>query len=179
MTTEYWEKRKGHRYYQVVREWIDQLSPGESIIDVGSADTPIAAWGEFGQRYAVDPEMRPILQWQDRVTCIRHSWPAPVGEFVDRRNRLVYLPAVASLVTCCQVLEHLTTEQLPEFCESLRERSESLLVTVPYRWRPGLVKSHRQDPVDEAKLESWLGKPDHSEIVTESNKCRRLLAVYL
>jgi hypothetical protein len=180
MTTEYWAKRKNHRYYRVVREWIERLGPAESIMDVGSADTPIATWGEFGERYAVDPRMPPALPWQAEVTCIRHSWPAPVGEFVDRRNRLVYLPAVASLVTCCQVLEHLEDDQLPAFCESLRDRAEVLLVTVPYKWRPGLVKSHRQDPVNEAKLARWTGRePDHSEVVREDNGCRRLLAVYL
>lgn len=179
MTADYWERRKGHRYYQVVRDTIEQLSPAESIVDVGSANVPMATWGEFSGRYAVDPGMPPVLPWSDGVTCIRHSWPAPVGEFVDRRGRLVELPAVASLVTCCQVLEHLEAEQLPSFCAALRERSEVLLVTVPYRWRPGLVESHRQDPVDEAKLAGWLGAPDHSEVIREDNGCRRLLSLYM
>jgi hypothetical protein len=50
----YWDSRSHMNYYSTVREWIEELSPGEIILDVGGKDTPVVTWGNFKRRYLLD-----------------------------------------------------------------------------------------------------------------------------
>ncbi len=79
------------------------------------------------------------------------------------------------LVLCLQVLEHLDNPDA--FAQKLLNAGRTVIISVPYRWPQGYCKTHKQDPVDEAKLERWTQrKPVETQIVTNGKE--RLIAVY-
>jgi hypothetical protein len=160
----YYEQRKHYNYYRVLRQWIDELGPQQSILDIGPMDTPVATWGAFAERWTLGPEARPHLPG---VQAARGYWPTSAK----------HVPLPVSVVTCCQVIEHLKETQ--EFSAALfAAATKCVIISVPYLWPAGACKYHVHDPIDESKLASLVGRaPDQSTIVTDDN-CRRILARY-
>lgn len=159
----YWAERSELEYYAVVRRLLDAMGPQPSILDVGCADTPCATWGRFASRYTIDRGNRPPLA---SVLPIVGSWP-------DCRA-LVPLPV--SVVTCCQVLEHLD-DPATAARELFAAASRAVVITVPWGWPSGLTDGHLHDPVDAAKLWTWTRRdPDKLTIV--DHDAPRAVAVY-
>ena len=76
------------------------------------------------------------------------------------------------------MLEHIPDARA--FARKLLESADTLIVSVPYRWRKGRVKHHPNDPVDERKMLDWFGRePTYSYICTEvQGGERRLICVF-
>ena len=161
-TMEYWEERKGLAYYQRVRHWIERL-PGDSLLDVGPADTPIAIWGSFKERVTVDLEHDPGLPGVQSVVADFLTWEP--GRTFD-------------VVTCLQVVEHQTDDRVKRFAAKLLTLGTWLIVSVPYEWAHRPDGQHPQDPINMQKLVTIMGQePLYTEVV-QDNKRRRLIAVY-
>jgi SAM-dependent methyltransferase len=158
----YWGQRRHLEYYQeVIRLARAHVPVGSRVIDVGSHDTAVlSALDWFERRVALD------LGYVAR----RRGIEAIVMDFMD------YAPKTSfDLVLCLQVLEHL--EQPAAFARKLLRTGRTVIISVPYKWPEGLVKTHRQDPVDEAKLAGWTGRtPVETRVV--ANGLARLVAVY-
>jgi hypothetical protein len=161
--TGYWESRKNFGYYVLVKAWLEAIAPypgtGEqSILDVGCLDTPTATWAAFSKRYTIDLVHDPKL-------------PA-VQSFVD--DFLTWQPPHRmSVVTCLQVLEHLTDDIVHEFGAKLRAISDYTIVSVPFMWKAGEEPDHKQDPVDLLKLSRFMGEfPNEYAIVFDTRRLR-------
>ncbi len=152
MPENYWADRHELKYYGVVRELLEKLGPRGSILDVGSWDTPVATWGDFRRRYTCDLGRSPNLPG-----VISH-----VGDFLTWRA-----PELMDVVTCLQVLEHLPDGIAQRFGRRLLVTGQTVIVSVPYLWAPGLEPDHVQDPVDLAKLERIMGSPSKFSSVIE------------
>ena len=161
----YWERRQQYVYYYVVRQLTEGLGKNAaSMLDVGSAATPFLDWfAHIPERASLDlsfpydgPGVTPIttdfLQWEP-------------GRRFD-------------VVTCLQVLEHVPRADL--FAKKLLAVGEIVVVTVPYQWEKGRVRSHIHDPVTREKTRSWFGcKPNYEFVCHEVvREFPRLLQVY-
>ena len=161
----YWADRTKLEYYAVVRQLLESFGPLGSIADIGCCDTPTATWGDFDQRWTVDPRARPALSG---VTQIVGHWP----------DCATLLPQV-DVVTCLQVLEHV--KQPEPFCAALFAAArEGVIISVPWEWPAGSCASHIQDPVGDAKLGEWthrrpalkkiVGKPARAVLFYETSR---------
>lgn len=161
----YYGGRKHMSYYGVLREILESLGPRESILDIGAWDTPCATYGLFNRRMTIDMRSRPQLEG---VTAIVGTWPEDAGK--------CSLPV--SVVTCCQVLEHLADPST--FARAMFEAAvECVIISVPYRWPASACEYHLHDPIDEQKLAQLIGRsPSQSAIVREPDGWHRLIAVY-
>jgi hypothetical protein len=160
--TRYWADRKHFQYYAEVARLAQRHAPtGGSVLDVGAADTAVLHrldW--FRRRVALDRRPARAHAGVERV----------VSDFMDYRP-----PAPFDLVLCLQVLEHL--DQPDPFTRKLLLTGRLVIVSVPYMWPAGLNPNHVQDPVDEAKLQSWAGRaPEETCIVRNGQD--RLIAVF-
>ena len=156
----YWNSRKSLDYYQIVRKMLEDFGLMGSLLDVGCFDTPVATWGDFDQRYTVDPRNRPDLPG---VLCILGSWPD-----------CSHLSPLCDVVTCLQVLEHL--DEPEPFCAALFTHARrSVILSLPWGWPAGEEPSHVQDPVDGAKVKLWTGRNPTSCRVTPGTRPRAVL----
>jgi hypothetical protein len=130
-------------YREVVRLALAHAPDARSVIDVGSMNSP------FILRFDWIPEKASLdLYKQGRLRRVKNI----------RADFLTWQPdRMYDLVLCLQVLEHL--DKPAPFARKLLACGRRVIVTVPYRWPPGHEPSHVQDPVDEAKLAAWLGRP--------------------
>lgn len=161
----YWKPREHLEYYAVVRQMFESLGPLASIADIGSADTPVATWGDFDQRWTVDHRGRPALPG---VRQIVGDWP----------DCAALLP-VCDVVTCLQVLEHVK-EPEPFTAALFTAAREAVIISVPWEWPPGRCASHVQDPVGDAKLYEWTHRrPAVKRIVGGTGGCELKRAVLL
>ena len=158
----YWQERHGLRYYQTIKRWLDDLSPGELLIDVGGRDTPIATWGTFRRRVCV--EIAPVLQPRPGVDYQLADW-------------LECRPAEADVITCCQVLEHLDDSTVGPFARKLLAYSRHAIVSVPYRWAKGSCIGHKQDPVDLRTLCGWARCEPIKHVIVRDGR-PRLVALF-
>lgn len=153
MGLRYWDRRKDFLYYQVVRILALGLAEGaESVLDVGSHGSPYLDWFE-------DVPVRTSLDLEEPYRG--EGVTSVVGDFLawqpDRRY---------DLVLCLQVLEHVTDAR--SFARKLLESGRVVVISVPYRWRPGKSKNHVQDPVTMKKIVGWFGRrPNHAHLVVE------------
>lgn len=158
---EYWKHRQKLKYYQVVKTWLEELTGYESLLDVGSADTPVSQWGNFETRTAINKDFKPKL---DGVNCIKCSWTKATEK--------------ADVITCLQVLEHFETEYLKKFVSKIFSSSKVSIISVPYLWRNGSCVYHKQDPINKTKFVDLVGRePQKIEIVNEQS-CKRLVAMF-
>ena len=159
----YWENRKGLKYYQEVIRLAKKYEPhAERAIDVGGYITRVIHQMDWiPHRMLLDIQEVP---------------PDPEVEVI-RADFMAYDPgAPLDLVLCLQVLEHL--EDPAPFARKLLATGRTLILAVPFRWPSGMVRSHIQDPVDEAKLKQWIGcDPIESTSIRDRNR-DRLVAVY-
>ncbi|MGH7960330.1 MAG: class I SAM-dependent methyltransferase [Candidatus Binatia bacterium] len=159
---DYWQQRKHFNYYrEVVRLARTYVPSGRYVIDVGANDTEVIldlSW--FAHRVALDLVYAPRRAGVESILI----------DFMDYHPNTYF-----DLVLCLQVLEHL--ENPGAFAQKLLETGKVVIITVPYKWPAELVKTHTQDPVDEAKLERWTRrKPVETLVVTDGKE--RLIAVY-
>lgn len=160
----YWEKRSELYYYNVVRDWIDECSPGDWILDVGARDTPIVKHGSFTRRSMLD--IRPFDNNHEGIEQIESDW------------LMFKMPQNADLVLCLQVLEHLPDEIVGPFSRKLLDSGKNIIISVPYKWPKGFCKWHQQDPVDIDKLERWTQREADRYYVEERDQDKRLIALY-
>jgi hypothetical protein len=128
-------------YYQVVKRWLEQ-TPGESIVDVGCGGCPVATWGDFKKRKAINLQPFPEIPGVENVVA----------------NWLDYEMEPVSVITCLQVLEHLEDDVLFRFKEKIFDNCDKAIISVPYKWEKGLEPSHVQDPIDLRKFLGMVGK---------------------
>jgi len=150
------------RYHRVARRWIEQLGPGETIIDVGSRQSEMALCGQFNRRIAVEPGELPD---HPEIEAVKSTWE----EFED--------PPQAKVITCLEVLEHLTDEEIRPFVDKLFAHAEHVIISVPWRWPKGRCANHVQDPINRKKFLDMIG---HREVVKEKivgRRSKRLVAL--
>lgn len=159
----YWEDRQDFAYYALARDWIEELSPGTRIVDVGGFNTPVVLAGRFEERLVID--RRWVL---DRKPGVRYvcrdylRWP---------------VEPVADVLLCLQVLEHLEDGEVELFARKLMQESRSLIVSVPYEWPADKYSGHPQDPIDHQKLIGWMGgRSPEREAVVEDGSPRLLMS---
>tara|TARA_R110002073_G_scaffold20209_5_gene72802 strand:- start:6689 stop:7195 length:507 start_codon:yes stop_codon:yes gene_type:complete len=161
----YAEQRRGMNYYSAVKDAIEQHSPGESILDVGCGGTDTVMAGSFKRRYAINKDAIP--NWKPDAELIIGPWPE------------VELPQSRfDVVTCCQVIEHLPDEVIPEFVSRLEAVAGVLIVSVPYLWPKGLCRYHTQDPVHLSKFRGWFTRKISRLRIVEDDNLKRLVAVF-
>src|SRR5262245_25933330 len=150
----YWDQRRDYKYYKEAIRLARTYAPtGRRALDVGSFKTEVLDqldW--FERRLALD--MRYILPRKGVETLVMN--------FMDFQPESCF-----DLVLCLQVLEHLK-EPAP-FARKLLETGRSVIISVPYKWPHGLNKMHPQDPIDEAKLESWTQRKPVETVIVEDN----------
>ena len=161
----YWHKRQHMLYYQAVKALVVDLGNGAtSAVDVGSAGCPFLDW-------LPNAAVRTSVDWG---TPYRGHGVNPVkADFLTWEPDRHY-----DIVMCLQVLEHIPDARA--FAQKLLAVGETVIISVPYKWEPGRVRTHVQDPVDEAKLHSWFDRePNFSYLCREiQNGAERLIQVY-
>lgn len=159
----YWAARRHMLYYQAVFQYAAVAGyHAKNVLDVGCAGTDYVNW----------------LYWISDRYVLDYSIPhPPKGTIAIETDFLSYQPeSKFDLVMCCQVLEHVP--QPFEFCQRLKEVAANLIVSVPYQWL-GKAPGHINDPVDGAKLKSWMGiAPNSHQVVSEPFRESRLIAYY-
>jgi hypothetical protein len=129
-----------------------------AILDVGCLDTPVATWGNFARRYTCDIEHDPQLPGVVSVVEDFLSWRVP-----ERMH----------VITCCQVLEHLSDDTVQLFTDKLMESADHVIVSVPYEWPKGTEADHQQDPISFEKLARLMGRePDERVVVLDTRHNR-------
>lgn len=159
----YWNARRQMIYYQALYQFVCVVGRNaQSLIDIGTASAQYVEWFHWiPNRHILDFR---IPKKPEGVTCIEADF-------------LIYDPLQKfDVVLCLQVLEHVPDPAA--FCAKLKSIARKLLLSVPYKWL-GNSPGHIHDPVDEQKLENWMGiKPNNSQIVTEPFRESRLIAYY-
>jgi hypothetical protein len=169
MPSSYFKERKDAIYLFAAKQICKKYAPHpQSVIDVGSNQTPILEWFRDGQ--ALDT---PRLTSLD----LRKPYEAPGIESVAL-DLMKYRPeSIYDLVTCFQVMEHVPDPS--SFGKKLLTLGKVIVVSVPYKWTKGSCEYHLHDPVTSTLLESWMGtSPKFKYIARELNKKERLIHVY-
>jgi hypothetical protein len=161
----YWQGRKNARYLREVRRLVGERgADAVSILDVGSNGCPYLDWfGWIPRRASLD---------------IDNPYAGPGVESI-RADFLAWETAERfDVVLCLQVLEHIPEARA--FAQRLLAMTRRhLIVSVPYKWPAGGCTEHVHDPVDEAKLDAWLGRtPSASTVVRERTGKARLVCCY-
>jgi SAM-dependent methyltransferase len=141
---QYWAARKDMLYYREVLRLARLHAPqARSVIDVGSMNTQF------------------ILQLQSipfKVSLDLHKHGRLRGVTNIRADFTTWYPDRSyDLVLCLQVLEHL--DDPAGFIQRLLACGKKVIISVPYKWPLGHDLDHVQDPIDEAKLAHWIGRP--------------------
>lgn len=150
----YWSTRKHLVYYSVIDRYVRYVGRNaKTLLDVGGT-APYIEWFDW------IPALRTLdiaaPYHSDRVTAIRMD----LYEYVPKQK--------FDIVLCLQVLEHLTDPK--RAVDKIKALTDTVILSVPYKWDPRKTAraGHVQDPVDEAKLDGWVGrKPVSSTIVNE------------
>lgn len=160
----YWFRRMELEYYQYVINIVSKLvADANSIIDVGSADTPILEYFKWlPERYALD-KRNPYSS--KNVTGIK-------ADFLKYEAQKRF-----DIALCLQVLEHIP--DVETFARKLFEIADHVIISVPYNWDAESSKHHLHDPVDLEKLCNWTGRdPSYYVVVQESSSSKRRLICY-
>ena len=162
--SQYWQARQHLNYYTRVRQGMEEAGRGDLLLDVGSGSTPIASWGQFARRIALD-----IHPYKARL---------PGVEYVCSNWLEWEPPAKPDLIVCCQVLEHLPDDIVVPFARRLLDARRSI-ISVPYHWPVGFCEYHLQDPVTLEKFLGWMGRePFRLDVDVDHADVRRLVAEY-
>ncbi len=159
---EYVSNRKNFKYYKVVKNILKIFSSKKkSIIDVGSANVDLMSEFDFIKRVSVS-----------LIGAINSSKVS--GYEMDFFN---YVPDKKfDVVTCLQCIEHV--DRARDFTQKLLNTGKILVISLPYKWKKGRCKSHVQDPVDEAKIYSWVGKKPQFTFYVKDGNSWRIICVY-
>lgn len=159
----YWKTRKDLLYYGEVLRLARKHCPGaRSVVDIGSMASPfILKFDWIPDKTSLDLRVTGRLRG---CRCLK-------ADFMSHRFTRSF-----DLVLCLQVLEHL--EAPAPFARKLLATGRTVIISVPYKWPRGLDPNHVQDPVDEAKLLEWTGRPWLEHVVArELNGVERLIVV--
>lgn len=158
----YYLERKNFNYYKKVLEIVKSLT-FKSIIDVGANRSPILENIDNSiDKVLIDLNDIPII---DGIRNIK-------GDFYTWNPDKQY-----DVVLCLQVLEHLENPKL--FANKLFQiANDTVIISVPYKWKKGFCKYHVQDPVDLQKLKSWTNKDPTYHFIVRDNMIDRLICVY-
>lgn len=140
----YWETRKHLAYYAIVEKYVRYIGRNaNSLLDVGGTS-------DFIERFDWIKDLQ-TLDIAEPYTSNRVKGTKIDFFKYDPKRRF-------DVITCLQVLEHL--DDPAAACAKFRELSDSVIVSVPYRWNPEKTRraGHVQDPVDEKKLNTWMGQ---------------------
>jgi len=161
----YWEKRMDMLYYQYVDYIVRTLGHNaQTMIDVGTASCPYLEWFDWiPEKFSFD--MATPYQSENVVGL--------QGDFMEYDFDREY-----DILTCLQVLEHVPKAGV--FARRLLEIAQTVIISVPYKWKPEAVSDHIHDPIDAKKLRRWMGrKPNYAIVVQEPFRTpKRLIAVY-
>ena len=161
----YWEKRMDMLYYQYVDYIVRTLGhDAQSMIDVGTASCPYLEWFDWIPE-KVSFDMATPYQ-SENVLGIQ-------GDFLDYEFDREF-----DILTCLQVLEHVPDASA--FARRLLEVSQTVVISVPFKWRAEAVSDHIHDPIDGKKIRRWFGrKPNYTIVVQEPFRTpRRLIAIF-
>jgi len=161
----YWSRRPGLMYYSYVEALVGELaSHAESMIDIGSADTPLLEKFDWIPRRCALDKRNPYSS--NNVTGVK----ADFLKFTPEKR--------FDFALCLQVLEHIPEAE--SFARKLFEIADHVVISVPYRWEPDSSDHHVHDPVDLGKLYKWTGRePSYYIIVPELfNSKSRLICYY-
>lgn len=164
----YAEIRKDLNYYKKIREKILDFSPNTSILDVGPGGINLVLTGDFVCRCVVNREPMTGVKYPNTHVII--------SDWLEAKLPLTKF----NLVLCCQVLEHLSDEEIKPFVDKLLEVSKggNLIISVPYKWSEDECKYHKQDPVDLEKLISWIGLNPVSSDIIKDGRVSRLISTF-
>ncbi len=168
MNGSYWRERSDLIYYKYIDYMVRVAgSHAKSIIDVGSGNSPYLEWFDW-----IDEKVSVDIRAPYSSSRVK-SITANILEY-DFTKRY-------DICMCLQVLEHV--DDPISFARKLFDLSDTVIISVPYKWPKGQTTGHIHDPVDEYKLELWTGrKPNYSIIVKEpfqgTSKDSRLIAIY-
>jgi hypothetical protein len=150
-SSSYWGDRQNLIYYKVVYQYVSVVGrQARSLIDVGSASARYIQW----------------MTWiPDRAILDIKIPNKPVGITSLEFDFYNYIPGRSyDVALCLQVLEHVSDPL--EFCSKLKQVSDNLIVSVPFKW-PGGSVGHRHDPVDLEKLWSWMRIPPNNSVIVQ------------
>lgn len=161
----YWQRRRNLVYLREVRILVNNLArDAQSILDVGSNGCPYLEWFDWIPR-RVSIDIR-LPYSSERVEAVKADFL--VHRFAERFD----------VSLCLQVLEHVP--DAAAFAQRLLASARHhVIVSVPYKWAADRSPNHIHDPVDEAKLAKWFGRPPtHSCIVRERRGTERIICHY-
>jgi len=163
--TDYWESRKTLVYLQHIFAIVHFIGKdAKSIIDVGSNGCPYLEW----------------FDWIPRRVSVDLVKPYSSGtvEGIKADFLTLNFKERFDVCLCLQVIEHV--EDAHSFSRGLLTLASRVLVSVPYCWPKGASQGHVHDPVDEAKVADWFGRPpDFTMISTEhGHPVRRMLCYF-
>jgi hypothetical protein len=166
MNSTYWERRKNFFYYKRIIEISQHYARNaHSVIDIGNNKTEyILEFNWIPNKFVLD---------RDNRALIHEGLTSYDADFLNWKN-----PQKYDLVLCLQVLEHLANPEL--FAAKLFDIcNDKVLISLPYKWPEGFCKYHKQDPIDEVKISTWIKKkPVFQEIVKEEGNIRRWIGLY-
>jgi len=159
----YWERRKNKNYLREVFHLSQEIAPdAKSIIDVGSNKCEYLEWFEWiPNRVCVDLETPYSSETVDGIKA----------DFLVWQNKQLY-----DLCLCLQVLEHIPEAEA--FAQKLLRTSPNVIISVPYKWPQDKIADHVHDPVDEAKVQGWFGKPAEYSKLVRDGKSERLICYF-
>ncbi|MEL7301267.1 MAG: methyltransferase domain-containing protein [Pseudomonadota bacterium] len=164
---DYWRDRSDLLYYRYI-EYILRVvgRDAKSLLDVGSGNSPYLEWFDWIEdRRSVD---------------IRVPYSSDNVQGIKGDIHKLSFDKTFDLCTCFQVLEHVP--DAAAFARRLQELSETLIISVPFKWPENWTKGHIHDPVDYEKLTGWMGrKANYKMVVREPfrrNQHQRLIAIY-
>lgn len=159
---DYYKRRRLYRYYVEIKKILEGFGCKERILDVGCKNTPIITWGDFQERYSVDMNDRPNL---NGVTKIIGKWP-------DVKERVPY----CNVACCLQTIEHVPDYRL--FVDALFEAADTIIISLPYKWKIDQCKEHVHDPIDKDKILRMIGRKHDYDIIVKDAGLERIILTY-
>lgn len=165
--SQYWERRKNSIYLRFVDYIVSSVGANAaSLIDIGSRDCAYFSWFPWiEERVSLDLKAPYVGDGVRSIVADFFAWQP------DKRY---------DVALCLQVLEHI--EDAATFSRKLVDLADHVIVSVPYKWRPGSVTTHVQDPIDINKFNSWFPiRPTYYSVVSEPfsrRNGRRIVAYF-
>ncbi len=160
----YWQSRAGCVYVHVCAVMMQLIGrTARSVADVGSNRTPMLDYlPNVARRYSVDPY---------------NPYVAP-GIVSIKDDFLQWNPGhPIDLGTCFQVMEHVPETET--FARRLMELCEVVLVSVPFKERPGQNPGHVHHSIDLETIASWFGRqPNFHYVAVELTGEQRIIGMF-
>lgn len=162
----YWNLRKNFIYLHVVKNIMIAVgSSAETILDVGSNRTPVLEFlPNVKNRYSIDP-----------------TTPYEEEGIISIKEDFLYwkpqLDRKIQLGTCLQVMEHVSDPK--NFAKKLLEICEVVIISVPYKEKPGVNPGHLNSMIDLKIIQEWFNKsPNYHYIAKEMSGEERIICLF-